>query len=110
MSTQGKLHNHELIIHLETDEDIARNDGTHEMFARMAEENTAYRSTLDLQISRARELVKRWNAFEKGGSYKDLVRACEKALPYISELESERESNTLLDILRAIQAALIAAE
>ena len=39
----GKLHNHELYIHLETEteteteDDLERNDGTHELMAKMDE-------------------------------------------------------------------------
>ncbi|KKM03659.1 hypothetical protein LCGC14_1772150 [marine sediment metagenome] len=84
MITQGKLHNHKLTIHLETDEDITRNDGTHQKFAKMAEENTAYQSTLDLQISRAVELVKRWNC------QTDLLEAC-KAHKACSDASSNCE-------------------
>jgi hypothetical protein len=80
---EGKLHSHGLFIHLETEEDIARNDGKHELFARMAEEGTAYQPQLGIQTSRARELVKRWNCHEDLVSMLDACIDSEECNGYI---------------------------
>lgn len=61
--TEGKVHAHGLVIHIETPEDVERDNGTHTMFCKMAEEGTAYQSRLDEQEANGRELEKRWNAY-----------------------------------------------
>ncbi len=63
--TKGKLHNHGLIIHIADKYDMARNDGKHNLFARMDEVGTAYQSSFDLQEANAERLVKCWNSYDE---------------------------------------------
>lgn len=70
-----------------------------------------------IDIEQARELVRRWNAFEEGGSYAGLLAACEVGEITLRDIASRHTSHSFhnnrvhsdsydaIDILKAARAS-----